>query len=55
MGLLEVATVRVDVSLEPAGTGFFVAPGTIVTCFHVVEPALATSGGASANLPTTSR
>lgn len=47
--LLRAATVRVDINATPSGTGFFVAPGTIVTCFHVVESALlATGGGAPA-------
>ena len=35
--LLPLCAVRIDVRQTPAGTGFFVAPGLIVTCAHVVE------------------
>jgi hypothetical protein len=33
---LKRCTVRIDVNDEPAGTGFFVANGLLVTCAHVV-------------------
>ena len=35
--LLPACTVRIDVRDTPAGTGFFVGRGLIVTCAHVVE------------------
>jgi hypothetical protein len=35
--LLPGCTVRIDVRGVPSGTGFFVAPGLIVTCAHVIE------------------
>ena len=35
--LLENCTVRIEVG-EYSGTGFFVAPGTILTCAHVSKP-----------------
>jgi hypothetical protein len=35
--LLESCTVRIDVG-EYSGTGFFVAPGVILTCAHVAKP-----------------
>jgi hypothetical protein len=35
--LLEECTVRVVVGGQSSGTGFFVAPGMVVTCAHVVE------------------
>src|SRR3954447_22127472 len=38
--LLRECTVRVDIGDQPSGTGFFVTPGTIVTCAHVVEAVL---------------
>jgi CHAT domain/Trypsin-like peptidase domain len=37
LDLLPRCTVRVDVAGAPKGTGFFVAPGTVVTCAHVIE------------------
>ncbi|MBX5449140.1 trypsin-like peptidase domain-containing protein [Thermogemmatispora sp.] len=37
--LLQRATVRVDLDLSPAGTGFFAGPGLILTCAHVIRPA----------------
>ncbi len=33
---LRVCTVRIDVAGAPKGTGFFVAPGHVVTCEHVL-------------------
>nr|BBH94444.1 hypothetical protein KTA_26430 [Thermogemmatispora argillosa] len=39
--LLRSATVRVDLDQAPAGTGFFVGPGLILTCAHVIQPACA--------------
>jgi hypothetical protein len=36
--LLPRCTVRVDLRGRPAGTGFFVAPGRVVTCAHVIQP-----------------
>jgi CHAT domain-containing protein len=38
-GLMPAATVRIDIGHTPSGTGFFVAPGQILTCAHVIEPA----------------
>jgi hypothetical protein len=35
--LLQDCTVRVSVDGEARGSGFFVAPGLVLTCFHVVE------------------
>ncbi len=35
--LLPSCAVRVDVGGTPTGTGFFVAPATVVTCSHVIE------------------
>ncbi len=35
--LLEDCTVRIEVG-DSFGTGFFVAPGTVLTCAHVVKP-----------------
>lgn len=37
--LLHDCTVRVAVSKVSQGTGFFVAPGLVLTCAHVVETA----------------
>src|SRR5947209_5807441 len=37
--LLHDCTVRVEVLKGSQGTGFFVAPGLILTCAHVVEAA----------------
>ena len=37
LDLLPRCTVRVDVAGAPKGSGFFVAPGTVVTCAHVIE------------------
>jgi hypothetical protein len=34
---LRICTVRIDVRGAPAGSGFFVAPGQVVTCAHVLE------------------
>jgi hypothetical protein len=36
--LLPACTVRVDIGGVPQGSGFFVAPGVVVTCAHVIEP-----------------
>ena len=36
--LLPQCTVRVDVHDQASGTGFFVGPGRVVTCAHVVQP-----------------
>jgi len=36
--LLPRCTVRVDWRGRPSGTGFFVAPGRVVTCAHVIQP-----------------
>ncbi len=41
--LLPACAVRVDVGGQHRGTGFFVAPGKVVTCAHVVEEAKLTS------------
>jgi Trypsin-like peptidase domain/CHAT domain len=41
--VLRACTVRIDVGGQPEGSGFFVSPGHVVTCFHVVEPALSGS------------
>ena len=38
-GLLYACTVRISVPRLSQGTGFFVAPGMILTCAHVVEAA----------------
>jgi hypothetical protein len=38
--LLHTCTVRIAVSKEAQGTGFFVAPGMILTCTHVIQIAL---------------
>lgn len=35
--LLRECTVRIDIDGQASGTGFFVAPGTVVTCAHVLE------------------
>jgi hypothetical protein len=40
LAVLRSATVRIDVSGVVSGTGFAIAPGRVVTCYHVVEPAL---------------
>jgi hypothetical protein len=40
LSLLRAATVRIDVGGVHSGSGFFVAPGHVVTCHHVIEPAL---------------
>jgi hypothetical protein len=37
--LMPAATVRIDIGNQVNGTGFFVAPGQILTCAHVIEPA----------------
>lgn len=37
--LLPAAAVRIDIGRTPSGTGFFVAPGQVLTCAHVIEPA----------------
>ncbi len=42
--LLELATVRIDVDHAVAGTGFLVAPGKVLTCYHVVKRALGRPG-----------
>jgi hypothetical protein len=34
---LRVCTVRIDIAGQPKGSGFFVAPGHVVTCSHVLE------------------
>jgi hypothetical protein len=40
LSVLRAATVRIDVDGVNSGTGFFVASGHVVTCHHVIEPAL---------------
>jgi Trypsin-like peptidase domain len=40
LSVLRAATVRIDVGGVSSGTGFFVAFGHVVTCHHVIEPAL---------------
>ena len=40
LSVLRAATVRIDVGGVHSGTGFFVASGHVVTCHHVIEPAL---------------
>jgi hypothetical protein len=35
--LLRACTVRIDIGGAPKGSGFFVAPGHVVTCAHVLE------------------
>jgi hypothetical protein len=35
--VLQPCAVRVDVHSAPSGSGFFVAPGSVVTCAHVIE------------------
>ncbi|MFI6317495.1 HEAT repeat domain-containing protein [Nonomuraea sp. NPDC050556] len=43
--LVPAATVAIAVpSLSSLGTGFFVAPGVVATCAHVLEPGLAIEG-----------
>src|SRR5713101_1040919 len=37
--LLRVCTVRIAVPKVSQGTGFFVAPGIVLTCAHVIEAA----------------
>ncbi|WP_052887560.1 trypsin-like peptidase domain-containing protein [Thermogemmatispora carboxidivorans] len=37
--LLQRATVRIDADHTPRGTGFFVGPGLILTCAHVIPSA----------------
>ena len=37
LDVLPRCTVRVDIGGTPKGSGFFVAPGIVVTCAHVVE------------------
>ena len=37
--LLRSCTVRVELNTTPCGTGFFVAPGLVLTCAHVVDNA----------------
>jgi CHAT domain/Trypsin-like peptidase domain len=34
---LRICTVRIDVRGAPAGSGFFIAPGQVVTCAHVLQ------------------
>jgi len=34
---LPACCVRIDVGGSPAGSGFFVAPGVVVTCYHVLR------------------
>ena len=36
--LLPRCTVRIDWRDQPSGTGFYVAPGRVVTCAHVIQP-----------------
>jgi Trypsin-like peptidase domain/CHAT domain len=43
--LLPQCTVRVHLGERHAGTGFYVAPGLIATCDHVIRPALSSAGG----------
>jgi Trypsin-like peptidase domain/CHAT domain len=38
--VLRECTVRIDVRGAPKGSGFFVAPGHVITCAHVVESGL---------------
>jgi hypothetical protein len=41
--LLPACTVSIDLGGSHSGTGFFVEPGTVVTCHHVIEAALLAS------------
>jgi Trypsin-like peptidase domain/CHAT domain len=41
--VLRACTVKIDVSGAPEGSGFFISPGHVVTCFHVIESALSES------------
>lgn len=41
--LLQRAIVRIDIDGIPNGTGFFVVPGHVLTCAHVISPATLTS------------
>src|SRR5437588_2255218 len=38
--LLYTSTVRITVPKVSQGTGFFVAPGRVLTCAHVIQSAL---------------
>jgi Trypsin-like peptidase domain/CHAT domain len=40
LDLLASSTVRIDVAGSVSGTGFVVAPGQVLTCHHVLAPAL---------------
>ncbi|MFD6294056.1 VMAP-related conflict system protein [Streptomyces sp. NPDC060235] len=44
LGLLSTFVVRVEGSGVPGGSGFFIAPGIVVTCAHVVASRAASSG-----------
>jgi hypothetical protein len=48
--ILRRCTVRIDRKNAPAGSGFFVAPGRVVTCAHVIQPHGSTSSVAAADL-----
>jgi hypothetical protein len=41
--VLRSAIVRIDIDESPSGTGFFVAPGHVLTCAHVINPDILTS------------
>lgn len=47
---LRACTVRIDVAGSPKGTGFFVAPGQVVTCAHVLETLDTSAPGAAAQI-----
>lgn len=51
---LPACCVRIDVGASPAGTGFFVAPGVVVTCNHVVELERVSSGEADSQISVVS-
>jgi hypothetical protein len=51
--LLAKATVRIDSGGRPVGSGFFVSPGTVVTCDHVVQATRLSSKVAAPQLTVT--
>ena len=52
---LRRCTVKIDVAGAPKGTGFFVAPGHVVTCAHVLESLDVHAPGAGAAIAVRSR
>jgi hypothetical protein len=48
--LLPACTVRVEVGGQHAGTGFFAAPGVVVTCAHVIGSLAMTSNEAETDI-----